>query len=350
MNLSNPKRIREEFHEFSGKIVAISGAGCIGLELAKRFLSYGSKLRVLDIAEPGLIQVRKAGGATVRGDVTNSEYAAKLVAGAQVVIHTAAIIKDHGDLDQIRRVNVGGAQTLAEAAVEAHAQTFVLFSSVLVYGFDYPSQVPETGPLRGESNALCQTMIEAEEAVLSVTRHSSTRVIILRPGDVYSAASVPWVLRPLQLRKALAGSRFVVPTRWGRFGVCNHVYVDNLVDAAVLVLKKQNSVATDREAFNVTDGAETTWGEYFKLLDVATGGTGLIWAVPGLLLQAFFVFFGLVIRWMVDGKTEPPTKETIKFWTRPHTVSTAKIKRLGFVPRVGLAEGMERTRLDLKLT
>ena len=158
---------------------AISGgAGFLGLHLARRLLAGGQEVRTLDtapLAEPEL----EAAVEELRGDVRDPVAAARLVGGADVLVHAAAALPILGSREAIRSVNVGGTATLLAAALEAGVRRTILVSSTAVYGIPEKHPIIEDDPLVGVGH-YGESKIEAEE----VTREFGRRgleVVIVRP-------------------------------------------------------------------------------------------------------------------------------------------------------------------------
>ncbi len=324
--------------DLKGKTLAITGiGGFIGLRAAELARERGLKVRGLDLSPQAAARAQAIGAETVTGSTTDERAVAEFCRGADIVLHTAAIVKEGGSMDEFRRVNVGGTVTTAKAAKAAGAQVFVHLSSVMVYGFTYPRHVTELGPRRGENNPYCQTKIESEDAVLAMNRPPEFGVIVIRPGDVYGPGSVPWVTRPVQLMKA----RTFALVDGGR-GVMNHVYVDNLLDGIFKAVER----GAFGEAFNLTDGAETSFRDYFsRLADAA--GVSRPFSVPSAVLRPVAAVLSRVDSWR--GREPRLSADAVGFVTRPHAYSIEKARRLlAYEPRVTLDEGMRRTAVWLR--
>ncbi len=315
------------------RTVAITGiGGFIGLRLAEIARDEGHVVRGLELSREGVRRAEAARHFVIEGDITDAAAAARLCDGADVVIHTAAVVEEDGAMARFRRINVGGTRTVASAARAAGARRFVHLSSVMVYGFDYPRDVTEDGPLRGEGNAYCETKIESERAALDLHLYGGSRmeVVVVRPGDVYGAGSVPWIVRPMALMKR---GLFVVP-RSG--GVINHVFIDNLVDGVL----RAAEMPVGGEVFNITDGVATPCREFFRhhadMLNVAPPR-----ALPLPILRGLTRLSARAYRSM--GATPPFLPAAVDYLTRPHAYSIEKARRLlAYEPRVDLAEGMAR--------
>lgn len=304
--------------------------GFIGLRLAERALALGVRVRGVDQSAVAVERARRAGVEAARGDVADETRLRALMDGADVVVHTAAIVRESGALSLFREVNVDGSRNAARAARDAGATTFVQLSSVMVYGFSFPENVTEGGPLRGEGNPYCITKIESERAVLSLSR-DGFGAIVIRPGDVYGPGSAPWVARPLAMMKA---GRFVLPDS----GVINTVYVDNLVDGILAAIERR----THGETFNLTDGFATPIADYFGML-ARRAALPPPRVLPASVLLRLAPVLGAVHRF--TGLGEPASGDTIRYLMRPAAYSIARARRLlGYAPRVTLDEGLALTQ------
>lgn len=322
------------------KTLLITGiGGFIGLRTAELALAQGMKVRGLQRSADKAKKARELGAEVIVGNITDPAAAKEACQGVDIVLHTAAIVREGGAFQHFHEANVGGTINMAKAAKNAGVKTFVHLSSVMVYGFNYPNRVTEEGPLRGENNPYCQTKIESEKELLKLNAPPDFGVIIIRPGDVYGPGSIYWVARPLMFMRQKA---FALAND-GR-GVMNHVYVDNLIEAILLAIEKE----AYGEAFNITDGQETSWKEYFTRL-AEIGNAPAFFSLPAGVLK-------LLARLRCLGQTvlrqEPdPLPESINFATRPYAYSIAKAQnQLGYEPKIDLEEGMRRTREWLQKT
>ncbi len=313
--------------------------GFIGLRAAELAIAQGMKVRGLQHSEEKAKKAEKLGAEVMVGSITDPDAAKKACQGVDIVLHTAAVVKESGSLDYFRKVNVGGTINMAKAAKNAGVKTFIHLSSVMVYGFNYPDRVTEEGPLCGENNPYCQTKIEAEKELLQLNAPPDFNIIIIRPGDVYGPGCMPWIVRPLLLmRKKL----FAYPN--GGRGIINHVYVDNLIDAIFLAIEKE----AYGEIFNITDGQETSWKEFFRRLAEMEG-----LPAPSSQPGGFLKFLSRLHVWgrRVLGQDADILPNAVDFLTRPYAYSIAKAQRqLGYQPKISLEEGMQRTHEWLSKT
>jgi nucleoside-diphosphate-sugar epimerase len=158
---------------------AISGgAGFLGLHLARRLLADGHDVRTLDLVPLDEAELERS-VEELRGDVRDPVDAARLVSGADVLVHAAAALPILGSREAIRSVNVGGTATLLAAALDAGVRCAILISSTAVYGIPEKHPIEEDDPLVGVGH-YGDSKIEGEH----VTREFGRRgldTVILRP-------------------------------------------------------------------------------------------------------------------------------------------------------------------------
>lgn len=321
-----------EFDEmdWSDRTVGVTGGGgFIGLRFIERALELGAEARALEADAEAASRAREAGAEVVVGDTRRRGDAEALCEGCDLVVHTAAIVGEGGSFERYRSVNVDGTETVVRAAAEGSVDRFVHLSSVMVYGFDFPPEVDEEGPLRGEGNPYCQTKIESERVAESY-HGDDLEVTVVRPGDVYGPGSKPWIVRPLELMKNYL---FVLPN--GGEGVLDPTYIDNLVDAIALLADRGES-----GTFNATDG-EAVPARVFFQYHADMLGRSWIPTAPASLLE--WMFAAVAAGFRVVGAEPPATPEAIHFLNKPHGYSNEKLLSIGHEPRVSLDEGMRRT-------
>ena len=159
---------------------AISGgAGFLGLHLARRLLAEGHEVRTLDLAPLEDAELERE-VEELRGDVRDPAAAARLVDGADVLVHAAAALPIQASREAIRSSERGRARR--SPSRRRSKQTWpeaVLISSTAVYGVPKHPSDSEDAPLVGVG-AYGESKIEAER----VARRAGRRglgVIIVRP-------------------------------------------------------------------------------------------------------------------------------------------------------------------------
>lgn len=172
------------------------------------------------------------------------------LAGCAVCLHAAI-----GDPDQIVRM----ASAAYAACARAGVRRLVWLSSASVHGQDCPAGTDETSPLHTRhpldyNNA----KVRAEAVLRRAARDGRVEIVLLRPGVVFGPRS-RWIadaVADLQAGRAawIDGGR----------GICNSIYVDNLVHALHLAATVP---AAAGGTFLVGDAETVTWRDF--LLPIA---------------------------------------------------------------------------------
>jgi nucleoside-diphosphate-sugar epimerase len=138
----------------------------------------------------------------------------------------------------------------------------VHLSTTEVYG-NASGQIDETFPYQHTGNPYGDSKIEAERLCWEYCGQGLP-VTVIRPPIVYGPFSKWWTVGLAQ--KLLSG-------RWGVFegygdGICNLVYVADLVSGILLAAHEERAVG---EAFNLNGPEPLTWNQYFQRFNAALG-------------------------------------------------------------------------------
>jgi nucleoside-diphosphate-sugar epimerase len=313
--------------EAAGHVFITGASGFIGQRLGERYRELGSEVRGVDVQpdpERGV----------VAGDVTEPGSWQEHAEGSDLMVHTAALIGFGGRHERYWRVNALGTSGALEAAARAGVGRFVHLSSIVVFGNDFPDGVDESHPVRTTGSPYTDTKIAAEQAVLAAHAAGDLACTVVRPGDVYGPRSGPWAV---SVAKAIRSGPLALPD--GGRGIFSPVYVDNLVDGIVLAASSDAALG---QVFTITDGVGIENREYFGRFCEWLGKPPPRSAPAGVMKA---------VTWPIEKVAELRGGEsdlnpaTIAYMCRPGTYSIDKARRvLGYEPRVGLDEGMERMR------
>lgn len=178
--------------------VAITGAtGYVGSALAERLAQEGASVRGLarrTSSRDAVAWLRARGVGTVEGDVTDAGALERLVQGADVVYHCAAVIGYRRRLvGAMQRTNVAGTQEVVRACRRTGIGRLVHMSSVAAIGVsDRPEPMDETTPYNGDvlRAAYFDTKHAAEVCVLGQAGPDLDAVAV-NPGAIYGPSGAP---------------------------------------------------------------------------------------------------------------------------------------------------------------
>jgi len=362
--------------EVRGKRILITGAnGFIGGRLAERLAQeQGARVRGL-VRDAKIAQAfenretehssrltshvsRPTPHEFAIGDVTDPDAMRRAVVGCDAVIHCAAMQTERARLDDYRRVNVDGTLNVLRAARDANVARVIHISTINVHGIPPPRDANADSPLgaidckgarRGAINCAptCTptrapthvpdfysiSKAEGERAAWQFARANNIALTVIRPGCTYGPRSRAWTLTPLERirrhRPVLIGSGD---------GMCNAIYIDNLVDLILLALENDDAIG---HAFIGTEGRGVTWREFYGAYAAMLGGKRLF-GMPRVVALALTLPFELLAR--VEGYPPRLARASVEFYSHRVVFDIEKSKRLlGYVPRVSFEEGMART-------
>ena len=178
----------------------------------------------------------------------------KAFEGCETVIHAIA-----GDTATIR----GSVTPVYRAAQDAGVRRLVYLSSASVHGQAPLPGTDDESPLKGRQPiAYNNAKVWAERRLLDLRSRGAVELVILRPGIVTGPRSI-WQTR--FAAELLAGSACWLDD--GR-GICNSLYVDNLVHAIHLAL---TAPGVDGNAFLLGDAETVTWADLYRPIAHALG-------------------------------------------------------------------------------
>lgn len=323
------------------RVVLVTGAtGAIGPRVVRACLAAGYSVRTLSLDSfPGAPMP----GVDARlGDVCDSHAVRSSVAGAEVIVHLAALLhqfKDAPDLDRrYERVNVGGTENVVRAAIAGDVKRLVFLSTIAVYGPSSGEVIDESTPPRPDT-PYGRTKLAAEQVVLSATADGRRIGTVLRAAAVYG----PGVKGNYRRLAVAIGRRRYIPLGPGlnRRTLVND---RDLADAVVLAAGHSSAAGA---IFNVSDGGIHTLADIVAAIHRAIGRRPPRLHVPLAAARVSASVCEGVFRMV--GLHPPLTKALLEKYTEDVAVRGTLIQReLGFLPAVGLEAGWQETMQALR--
>jgi len=326
------------------KVVLITGAtGAIGPRVVHALYQAGHKIRTFSIDAPVSAGIFPPNTEVVIGDVTEKADVQSAMQGVDAVVHMAALLHIVNPppemLEKFERINVGGTETIIEAAISAGIKRIVLFSTIAVYGQANGQVLNEQSPAHPET-FYAQTKLAAEKLVLNANRKDGQPLgTVLRLGAVYGSRIKGNYER---LTHALARNRFI-PIGNG-LNRRTLIYDKDVGSAAALAVIHPSAAG---RIFNVTDCRFHTLNEIIKSICSALGRKPPRFSLPAGLTRTLV---GIVEKGSRSIVLKPTvTREMIDKYTEDIAVAGSLIqKELGFMPQHDLKAGWEETIKEMR--
>lgn len=315
-------------------------SGFIGGHLARRLHDEGYLVRCLVRASSDTSALEAIGVELVRGDLTDADSLIRAAQGCRFVVHCGALVSDWATIEEIKQVNVVGTRNVLEAATAQSVERVVHISTTDVYGHPGRPAIGEDYVWAGFSNWYSETKRAAEAEVRRFEQARGLGVVILRPATVYGPGSEDVVG---DIARAICARQMLVVG--GGRALAGLLYVENLVDGAVLALQRDTALG---EAINLSDGLDITWRRFLADLAAGLGCPAPRWSLPyGV---AFGLAFGLehgyrLLRRTARLNTRPLlSRQAVHVLGRDQDFSNRKAREtLGWVPRVSYQDGLSAT-------
>lgn len=317
-----------------GPALVTGATGFIGGHVAERLAREGADVTGTGRRTDGARWLEEEGVRLRRADLLDREAMRELVAGQEVVIHAAGWL--HGDAEQARPVNVEATADLVRICAEERVGRVVHVSTLGAYrgpASDADVPIDESHPLSPDSGGLYErTKAEGEMRARAIADERDLGLAVARPGMVFGPRADIWTVR--MCRAVCEGRRVLIGDGSGHF---HRLYVDDLEDA---LLACASSPAAAGEAYNFCQ-EPITFRVYLAEYGELCGRRPK--ALPEWMARL------MVAAGRLPGVDLPVDETWLALVTNRMRFSTEKAREeLGWRPRVGYEEGMERTKRWLR--
>jgi nucleoside-diphosphate-sugar epimerase len=250
--------------DLGGKTVLVTGGtGFIGGRLVERLSQQcGANVRALVRNFMKAPRLARFDVQMVPGDASVQADVERAAEGCDVIFHCA--YGNSGDDAAQRHGTLGSTQYVLDAAQKNGARV-VNVSTVAVYGTTPDGDLDESAPRAGGGDAYSDSKLAAEQLCVEYTKTHGVPTATVQPTIVYGPFGPAWTLR---IFNDLSTWRVILPD--GGTGLCNAVYVDDVVSSMLLCAVRDEAVG---EIFLVSAAEPVTWREFFERNAAAIGVT-----------------------------------------------------------------------------
>jgi UDP-glucose 4-epimerase len=302
--------------KLGSKVLVTGVAGFIGSHITEKLRSMGLEVVGIDNFSNGYEEnlVAFKGNPSfrlIRGNILNMKDLSRACDGVDSVIHMAAqpsVARSSERPMEDFEVNAVGTLNVLECARKGDIKTVLFASSSTVYG-DAELPTPEDNPLRPISN-YGASKVAAEVYCSSYSSLYGTQTASLRYYNIYGPRSRKGAM--FDLLKKLQNDKSKLEVLGTGNQKKDYLYIEDAMNATLLVTEKGKLAG---EAYNVGSGRAYTLKELTRLLLGILGLNGK----TKLLYKGGLSWCGDVQKTQAD---------------------ISRLKKLGFVPKVGLEQGM----------
>jgi len=307
------------------KFFLTGGSGFVGGELIAALVAGGDEVAALARSDRAAAAVSARGATPVRGDLDDVGALRAGTAGAEVIVHAAAMLSGgRAERDAFRRINVDGTRNVLAAAGDART---VIVSTEQVVMAGPLVEVDETAAYPARTVGLyAQTKQQAERAVLDAGG------IAVRPRMVWGKGDT--TLLPTVVAAARAGRLRWIGGGRQRTSTC---HVRNVVAGIIAAA----GAGRPGEAYFLTDGEPVEFRDFWTRM-LATQGVP---APTGTLPRPVAMATAAVTEfawWALRRRGQPPLdRMTVALLSDECTVRDGKARRdLGYDPPVTIDAGL----------
>jgi nucleoside-diphosphate-sugar epimerase len=261
MDSTRPANEGLSLMDSNDRILITGATGFIGGRLLEVLADRGARIRVATSDFRNCSRVSRFAVEMVKADLRDHNSLVNAVSGCNVVFHLA--YRFGGTATEERQANLDGTRALAEAFLKNGGRRFVHISSVSAYGDPRDEELTEETPQRATTDTYSATKQEIERPLRELHRNRGLAVTILQPTIVYGPYGSTWTT---PLLGQVRSTRIALPA--GGLGLCNAVYVDDVVAAAMLAVERDAAVG---ETFLISGASPITWREFYAAYEKMLG-------------------------------------------------------------------------------
>ncbi len=321
------------------RALVTGGGGFLGRHIVERLLKRGDHVRVL--ARGRYAELERAGVETLQGDIRDPARVARACARMDVVFHVAALPAIWGRWRDFYSINFEGTKNVVAGCL-AHGVGRLVYTSTPSVVFDGSDLcgIDESYPY--PRRYICHypaTKAMAERYVLATNEEGKLLTAALRPHLVWGPGDRHLV--PRILERARARRLFIVGDGTNRVDV---TYVENAAEAHLQAADRLlPGSPVGGQAYFISQGEPVAlWGFINTILarldlprarkKIPCGAAQFV----GAALEASYKILPL-------GGEPPMTRFLATHLARSHYFDISKARRhLGYEPRIGISEGLER--------
>jgi len=238
------------------KVVVTGATGFIGDRLVERLVRDGVQVRCLVRNLGRAVRLARLPVEIVQVDLSDQSAVDAAVAGFDYIFHCAY---DRESQSQ----NISALRNLSAIGTARGIRRLVHVSSFAVYQPFPDGQLTEKTRDGDRSSPYVGMKLELEQIAFDIVRQSKAPITIVQPTLVYGPFSKTWTNIPAEM---MIRGNLILPDNGE--GLCNPVFIDDLVDGLILSALSPDAVG---ERFIISGPGPVTWAKFYTQLAQALG-------------------------------------------------------------------------------
>jgi nucleoside-diphosphate-sugar epimerase len=318
------------------KALVTGGAGFLGRYIVERLVARGDQVSIFCRGTyPDLEQM---GVKIIRGDIKDPDAIAGACQGQDVVFHVASKIDMWGKKQDYYDTNVTGTRNVVDACLKHHVPKLIYTSTAsVVFNGASLENVDESTPVAEKHNSYYPaTKAIAEKMVLEANGKNGLAVTVLRPHLIWGPRDPS--LLPRLIAKAKINHLPIVGDGKNKLDI---TYVENVADAHLLAADSPKAAG---QVYFITQSEPVVPWDFLQKIFPRINIPPIKRKVSFKLAYNAGAVLEVVYRLFHIYNKEPLVSRFLASeLAKSHYFNNDKAKRdLGYVPKVSLAEGVER--------
>ena len=241
-----------------GAKVLVSGAtGFVGGRLVERLVrEHGAQVRCIIRDVGRAARLGRLPLEIIHADLTNADEVDRAVLDTNYVFHCAYDVRS-------RRQNIDGLRNIIDACTRHSVRCLVDVSTFAVYEPFSDGPLTEDAADGDRTNTYVDTKLDLEKMIFDAVKNQKLAATVIQPSIVYGPFCWPWTNTPAEM---LISGTVILPDRGE--GLCNAIYIDDLIDGMVLAAISPAAIG---ERFILSGPQPVTWATFFGEIARALG-------------------------------------------------------------------------------
>lgn len=193
-----------------------------------------------------------------KGEIHDKQTFSCAVSKDDLIFHCAH------DFEASPKQNAKATQNILNAAIEKQAKKVIILSTADVYAAKSEGWIDERSALTNKpTSKYVDSKIAVEEVCRTYIYKHKAPVVIIQPTIVFGPWCKPWTQRIFD-QMAMGKLQLVNEGK----GICNCIYIDDLVDMMIKAAKQPN---IDGETFIASNPTPLTWKQFYGYFEEIIG-------------------------------------------------------------------------------